>query len=556
MGSPIQSSLSADPDMGRLDSWKEIASYLRRQVRTVNLWEKSEGLPVHRHIHSRRGTVYAYKSELDEWCRRRRDLASNGVSLKQARPNSPKTMIAVLPFGNLSGDPSQGYFSDGLTEEMISQLGRVNPRGLGVIARTSSMHFKDSDKSITEIGADLQVEYVLEGSVRRAGDRLRITAQLIKVQDQCNVWSQSYDRQVSDILSLQTEVATQIAASVLQNLGSCGFVTAAYHPRVTSTEAYEAYLKGRHYWNQRSEESLLKSVHYFNQAITKDSDLAVAHCGLGEAYNLLGVYGILPPQEAMPLGKAAALRALEINSSLGEAHACLAEITSFYEWDWPAAKEEYELALSLNPSYATAHHYYGYYLAVTGQHERALIEISLAHSYDPHSLVIPVWEGISLRLAGQYQAAIDVCRQTLEKDSHFALAHWVLGLASQEAGDFNVALEEFEIAVRLSGANPAMLSALGHAQAIGGHRSRALQTLRELRTLAAKRYVAAYDIAMVYLGLDDSEEALRYFDKAIQERSTWVVTLPVEPRVKPLKNNERFRSLVHKLKASHSAVVQ
>jgi TolB-like protein/Flp pilus assembly protein TadD len=456
-------------------------------------------------------------------------------------------MIAVLPFGNLSGDLSQGYFSDGLTEEMISQLGRVNPQDLGVIARTSSMHYKDSDKGIAEIGADLQVEYLLEGSMRRSADRLRITAQLVHVEDQCNLWSQSFDREVSDILSLQTEVAAKIAASVLAQLGSSVPVKIVSHPGTTSAEAYEAYLKGRHYWNQRSDESLLKSIHYFNQAIDKDPELAVAYCGLGETYNLLAVYGILPPREAMPLAKTAALRALEINGGLGEAHACLGEIRSFYEWNWEAANQEYERALNLNPSYAAAHHYYGYYLAVMGQHERAQNEISLADSYDPHSLVIPVWKALSLRLAGRYKQAIEICQKTLHQDPHFALAHWVLGLATQELGDLPRALAAFEDATKLAGTNPAMLSALGYAQAVSGQRKQASATLHRLEMLSAKRYVAAYDIAMVHLGLGNEEEALTFFDRAIEERSTWVVTLPVEPRVVALKGNSQFGELVRKL---------
>ncbi len=547
METVVESSPVLDVPSDRLDSWKEIAAYLHRQVRTVNLWEKIEGLPVHRHVHSRRGTVYAYKSELDDWCRRRTCFNEGIPSVRPSRGKKPKTMIAILPFGNLSGDPSQEYFSDGLTEEMISQLGRVNPQELGVIARTSSMHYKDSDEGVADIGAALQVEYVLEGSVRRSADRLRITAQLIQVEDQCNFWSQSYDRDLSDILSLQTEVAAQIAASVLAELGSSVPLKPLSHPGTTSTQAYEAYLKAKHYLSQRSEESLLKSVHYFNQALNKDPGLAVGYCGLGDAYNLLAVYGVLPPHEAMPLAEAAALRALEINSDLGEAHACLAEVKSFYEWNWEAANQEYELAVSLNPSYPMAHHYYGYYLAVMGQHERALSEICLAYSYDPHSLIIPVWKGISLRLAGKYEQAIDVCLKTLDQDPHFALAHWVLGLACQESGDLGVALAEFETASRLAGANPAILSALGHAQAVSGQRKQALETLHELQMLSAKRYVAAYDLAMVHLGLGDEEEALTLFDKAFQERSTWMVALSVEPRVAALKRSPRFVELIRKI---------
>lgn len=338
-----------------MDSWKEIANYLRRQVRTVNLWEKTEGLPVHRHVHSKRGTVYAFKAELDQW-RKRRAVSSLDISPTPQRSQSPKIMIAVLPFKNLSGDPSQGYFSDGLTEEMISQLGRVKPDNLGVVARTSSMHYKGSKRGISAIGAELGVEFIVEGGLRRAGERVRITAQLIRVSDQSNVWSQSYDRGVADILALHSEVAARIAESVVAELNPNKKPRAVTPTATTSSEAYEAYLKARNYWNQRTEESLLKAVHYFGQAVAKDPQLAVASCGLGDSYNLLAVYGVLPPREAMPLAKAAALRALEISRELGEAHACLAEVHCFHDWDWETANQEYQRALAVNPSCPTAHH--------------------------------------------------------------------------------------------------------------------------------------------------------------------------------------------------------
>lgn len=535
---------SEQDTVGRLDSWKEIAVYLRRQVRTVNLWEKTEGLPVHRHLHSKRGTVYAYKSELDAW-RRQRALSTATLPALTRRS---RTMIAVLPFRNLSGDASQDYFSDGLTEEMISQLGRVDPERLGVIARTSSMHYKDSEKAIPVIGAALGVEYILLGSVRRLDERVRITARLVSVGEEFNVWSQIYDREVMDIFLLQTEVASRIADSVLAKLESASAPKSRKRAATTSREAYEAYLKARNYWNQRTEESLLKAVHYFNRALAKDPQLAVAHCGLGDAYNLLAVYGALPPNEAMPLARAAALRALEINRELGEAHACLADVSSFYDWDWDTAKEEYRRALALNPSYATAHHFYAYFLAVVGDHTRALAEIKLAHAYDPHSTIISVWKGILLRLAGNYEKAIEVCTETAERDPQYVVAHWALGLAYEAAGDMDLALTEFKAAAALSGSNPGMLAALAYNRGVQGQRRGATDIVNQLHALSAKRYVAAYDFAIAYLGIGDEEQALKYLEKAFQERSPWVVTAPIEPRLQRLAGNALFQSLVRKLR--------
>ncbi len=534
----------ADEGAERLDSWKEIAVYLRRQVRTVNLWEKTEGLPVHRHLHAKRGTVYAFKSELDEWRKQR------ALSRTAAAPGSQRSriMIAVLPFENLSRDTAENYFSDGLTEEMISQLGRVTPDCLGVIARTSSMHYRNYDKGIAAIGADLDVEYILEGSVRRWGERVRITAQLIRVKDQSNVWSQSYDREVADIFLLQTEVASRIAASIVAELKPASSLGSPPTGGTTSSEAYEAYLKARNYWNQRTEESLLKAVHYFGQALTKDPRLAVAHCGLGDAYNLLAVYGVLPPHEAMPLAKAAALRALEINPELGEAHACLADVSSFYDWDWDKANQEYQRALALNPSYATAHHFYGYFLAAIGEGTRALTEIDLARAYDPHSMIISVWNGILLRLAGNYEDAIEVCLETTGRDPQYVLAHWALGLSYEAAGDMKLASSEFEMAAALSGRSPGMLAALAHNFGVQRQTERATEILKQLHALSAQRYVAAYDLAIVYLGIGDQEQALSYLDKAFQERSPWIVTLPTEPRVQHLKGSVFFQSLIRKLR--------
>ncbi len=533
---------------GRLDSWKEIATYLNRQVRTVNLWEKTEGLPVHRHVHARRGTVYAFKAELDDW-RQQRANVPEAVTVPQRaqRAHQAKTMLAVLPFENLSGDDSQGYFSDGLTEEMISQLGRLSPPQLGVIARTSAMHYKNSRKSVAEIGVELGVTYVLEGSVRRSRERLRITAQLVHVADQLNVWSQSYDRELSDVLVLQTEVAARIAESLLIELNWAQPVKRTPAPAITSGDAFESYLKARHYLNQRSETSLLKAVHYFTCAVTKDPELAVGYCGLGDAYNLLAVYGVLPPQEAMPLAESAALRALTINPELGEAHACLGEVRSFYEWKWHVANKEYELAIALNPSYPTAHHYYGYFLSANRQHERALSEIALAENYDPHSTIIGVWKGILLSLSGNYRAAAAACLKSLEQDADFALAHWALGLAYQQLNLPDAALQALEMAAALSGRSPGMLAAIGHLQAVSGDSYRAKETLRQLRVMSAKRYVPAYDLAIVYTGLGEIQAALELFEKAFDERSTWLATLPMDPRVARLRYNRDFQFLLDRL---------
>jgi len=426
---------SVQETSGRLDSWKEIAAYLRRQVRTVNLWEKTEGLPVHRHLHSKRGTVYAYKSELDEW-RRRRALST--ANLPRAGAQRLRNVISVLPFDNVS----------------------------------------------------------LEARHERSGD-----------------------------LKRRSRGTTE-----------------------TQRDAYEDYLRARKYWNHRTEESLLKAVHYFIQALIKDPELAVAYCGLGDAYNLLAVYEVLPPQEAMPLARAAAMRALELNRDLGEAHACLGDVSAFYDWDWDAAAHEYQRALSLNASYATAHHFYAYFLAVTGDHPRALAEIKLAHAYDARSTIISVWKGILLRLAGNYDEAIEVGIENTKADPEYVLARWALGLAYEAAGEMDLALRELQTAAALSGRSPCMLGALAYHQGVRKQRGRAAAILHQLHALSQRRYVAAYDLALVYLGIGDEELAVQYLQKAFRERSPWIVTIAVEPRMQSLATNLDFQSLVRQLR--------
>ena len=537
-----------DGKRDRLDSWKEIASYLGRQVRTVNLWEKAEKLPVHRHHHAKRGTVYAFRSELEAW-KQRRSLLRTPKDKPAMVPQVGfrKTMIAVLPFANLSGDPSQEYFSDGLTEEVISQLGRIRPEQLGVVARTSTMHYKGVDKPIAEIGNELGVKYLLEGGVRRCNDRVRVTVGLIQATDQVNLWSHSYDCDLADIIVLQADVAVRIASSVLLELTSEAPDTRSISAPRTGTEAYEAYLSGRNYFSQRTEESLLKAVHYFSRAVQRDPGLSVAYAGLADAYVLLGIYGALPPHDVMPMARTAATKAVEISAGLGEAHAILAEIAAVYEWDWETAEKEYRRAIELNPSYPAGHQKYAEYLTAMRRHEEARAEIELARSFDPRSPAISAWEGTLLRLSGHCTEAISACIETLKMDPSYVLAHWALGLAYEQAGKVQEALSQLEEAARLSGGGPRILSALGHAQAAAGQRDRARTTLRQLQSLSSKRYVPAYDIALVYLGLKDEDQTIEFLKKALQERSCWLMMLSVEPRMVQLKSGSRFKSLLNNL---------
>jgi TolB-like protein/Tfp pilus assembly protein PilF len=506
-----------------------------------------EEMPVHRHLHSKRGTVYAYKSELDNWKRHRTSMQTiEGGSTRERQFGSRKAMIAVLPFENLSGDPSQEYLSGGLTEEVISQLGRVLPERLGVIARTSSMHYKDTDKGVAVIGCELGVDYLLEGSIRCCKDHARVTVTLSRATDQVIVWSQSYDRELAGILVLQTDVAIRIAESVTELVTVQPGVHFIY-PRKIESEAYEAYLKACRFSDQNTEESVLKAVHYFSQAVRMDPNLGAAHAGLANVYILLAFHGVLPPHEAMPLAKTAALQALQINPNLAQAQAILAEIASVYEWDWDEANERYQMAIELNPKDRTVHHYYAFYLAAMGQVGRAFSEIEIARSLDPHSAGILVVMGDLLRYCGQCEEAVPVYLKALEMDPSYGLAHMGLGLAHEQTGKTKKALSELEIAARMSWDNPKILSALGYAQAVSGYRRLAFQTLQQLHALSAKRYVPPCDIAMVYLGLDNENQTLEFLGRALRERSCPIMLLPLDQRAAPLKSNPRFKRVLNSI---------
>jgi TolB-like protein len=338
----------------RLDSWKAIAAYLKRDVRTVQRWERYEGLPVHRKLHGKLSSIYAYTSELDAWWGEGRSVPPSETS-PDAIPQRP--LLAVLPLRNLSGNHEQDYFSEGLTEELISQLSRLNPQQLGVIARGSAMRYKDTAKDIHQIARELGVSYILDGSVRRNDDRVRIAVQLVGVRDQSHLWAESYDHSLRDILELQSEVARAVTEQIALTL-SAREEERLRSSRPIAPEAYESYLRGRFFWNQRSADGLQRATELFERAITIDAGYAPAHAGLADCYALLSTtaVGALKPAVAMPKAEAAANRALELDPRLGEAHASLAYAQLFFDWDWSSAEASFRLALEFNPSYATAHH--------------------------------------------------------------------------------------------------------------------------------------------------------------------------------------------------------
>jgi TolB-like protein len=552
--SPVPATLPADSsESGHFDSWKEIAAYLKRNVRTLQRWEKQESLPVHRHRHDRLGSVHAYKSELDAWrlCRQL-PPQPHAVAGRQIEPG--KIRLLVLPFENLSGDPRQSYFSDGLTEEMITQLGRLEPQRLGIIGRTTAMQYKASRKRIDQIVQELSVDYILEGSTRRYTDRVRISAQLVRAKDQTHLWAETYDRDVRDVLALQSDVAQSIAREIRLALPAREQARLAGIRRPVNPEAYEAYLKGRCLWYERNTQALTRSIEYFQQAIRKEPNYALAYAGLADAYGLLALipWDGLPPRQAMPKAKAAAEKAVEIDNSLAEAYSSLALVLHRYDRDWSAAERNYQRAIELDPNNTRAHLWYAWLLMALGRHSEALDEIKEAEEVtrkiDPLGLVdIRATRAESLYLARQYDRAMAECRGGLRLNPDYFLLHFVFGRCYVLKRKNASAIRVFENAVRSAKDNLLLVTSLIHTYAVSGRRAKVLKGLEELRKTSKWRYVPAMYLACIYAGLADKDQAFFWLEKAYQERSDGLTYLNVEPTFDPLRSDTRFQDLLHRV---------
>ena len=466
----------------------------------------------------------------------------------RGEPAPEKVILAVLPFDNLSRDPDQEFFSDGLTEEMITQLGKLNPQRLTVIARGSVSRYKGSRLAMNQIGRELNADYLVQGSVRRAGDRVRITVQLIQVRDQTDLWAESYERELKDMLALQDSVTRTIARQIHIALAPVP------HGRLTTRpdldpEAYEAYLKGRYYWNKRTADGMQKALTYFQQAITRDPAYGAAWSGLADSNSGLAWHGFASPAEALPRAKAAALKAIEIDPQSAEAHASLA-LVLHHEWDWSQAEAEFRRALELDPRYANAHHWYGDYLSVRGRHDEALLEAQQALELDPLNLMIGTWLGLRHYLARKYDRAIDQGRDTVELDRSFAAAHLLLGESYVRAGLHEQGLAELQSAASLSGNSPLYLAQVGVAYAAAGKRAEALEIVVQLQTLSARRYVSPYGLAQIYAALNDKEPTFKWLQTAYEDHSVWMSYLAVDPVFDSLHTDRRFQEMLRRVDLS------
>ena len=460
---------------------------------------------------------------------------------RSGRPPTGIRSLAVLPLDNLSGDASQDYFADGMTDELITDLAQIS--ALRVISRTSVMVYKGARRPLPEIARELNVDAVVEGTVLRSGEQVRITAQLIQAPADKHLWAQSYEGDLHDTLALQKKVASAIAEQIRIEL-TPKEQAVLKNAKVVNPEAYEAYLKGRYFWNKRTADGLKRAVDYFDQAIEKDPNYAQAYAGLTDSYALLGdwEYGVLAPSEAYPKAKAAAIKALELDNALGEAHTSLAFSLDVFDWDWESAEREFRRAIGLNPGYATAHHWYAWHLSEMGRNSEAIAEMRKAENLDPLSLIISADVAEILLVAHLNDKAIVQSRKTVDMDPNFAIAHYELGQAFVEKHSYNEAIAEFQKAIELSGGSIPCTSNLAYAYAVSNKRNEAVKILNDVKTRSTRN---AAEIALMYVGLGEKDQAMKWLGKAYEEHFNPSILL--RPAFDPLRSDPRFQNLVHRI---------
>jgi TolB-like protein/DNA-binding winged helix-turn-helix (wHTH) protein/Flp pilus assembly protein TadD len=457
---------------------------------------------------------------------------------------APIRSIAVLPLDNLSGDPTQEYFADGITDALITELGRVS--ALRVISRRSVMRYKGSKKPLPEIARELGVEALVEGSAMRAGRRVAVTASLIEAFSDKHIWSQRYDRELGDILTIQSDFAQAIAREVEAKLTPSERARLASR-RIVNTDAYELYLKGQSFAAKGTEEGRKKAIRYFEQAIEIDPNNSLAYAGIAGSYAPLGYYGFVSPVESDNKTVWAATKALELDDTLSEAHAWLGLARSVHEWDWSTGERELQRAIELNPGYASAHSLYAQILMMTGRTQESAAESKEARKLDPLSPILYALWAERLIWTRQYDQAIEKCQKAIELDPTYPVAQLRLGVAYEAKGEYEKAITELETARDLSVRAPYFLRSLGHAYATAGRKGQAQQILQELRRDSAKRYVSPFAFALIYTGLGEKEQAFDWLEKAYQHRDPSLSTIRGDPRLDPLRGDPRFQDLLRRV---------
>jgi TolB-like protein/Tfp pilus assembly protein PilF len=600
---PVPQQVSERSPDDCLDSWMAIAFYVGRTVRTVQRWEKTEEFPVHRHQHDKGNTVKAYKSEIDAWLRERQRLGKDngedpetdhsatesvetnlgdvpdarkrrlfyyvvacvlGIAvtsglirsfLPQIRDFFPqskaKILLAVKPFRNLTGGIDHEPITQGFTEEMVSEFDRLFPDQIRIIKLPETYAIVPAD----QISRQFRANYVLDGTIRIEGQQFAITAQLIQAKDGIHVWGNSYEGDLQDVLVMQNKVANAIAMEILDKLPHKEAPL-----RQVNREAYAAYLAGRYFWEKRTAKSLATAVTNFDKAIQIDPTYAQPYAGLADSYALLGSVpnSVLSPVQAFPKAEDAARKALKLDESLAEAHVVLGYSNLVYEWDFSEANREFQRALQLQPKYATAHHFYAYYLIAMGELDKAIEESEIALQLDPVSPILSTALGEAFYQRRQFDRSIEQEKASLELDPTYLPALVNIGRAYERKGMHREARDTFQKLLTYVPDEPAVLSLLAHEYAVSGEKDAARKLLTRLQGLSGSRYVPSLYIALVYVGLGEKDQAFRWLDKAYEERCEYLIYLSTEPLADPLRGDPRFSSLLNRLgsKPSNTFAVQ
>ena len=530
-----------------LDSWKDIANYFGRVVRTVQLWEKREGLPIHRHFHKQLGSVFAFRSELDAW----RSQASIGSGEPQAeaaaapsktpKPIQGHKVLRVQPLPKKFMSHHQS-FCDAIMAKTILALEQVNPGQLIIDSSQPALR-ADSQNLPQGISEGCASDYVLNWDVQEDGGGLRLNVELVSSENEAVVWSHLFPCQLSDSDEKCDYWADQIVQcvwlTIISSPASCPAVKRREKPG-----AREAYLKGRYFWNQRSKEGLRKALQFFEASVQENPDFALGYSGIADSLTLLSFYEIVTPSEAMPVARRAALRAIELDPDSAETHASLADILFHFDRDWQGADCEYRRAIQCNPGYALAYHWYANLLAVKGLHEAAHIAIMHALEIDPVAPISLVWAGVTSHLAHNFDEAIDRYKKALDLDPHFIWTHMYLAQALEQKGHFKGAIREFETAIRLAGGSNCVLAMEAHAYAIAGDKTSARQILSRLKSSTNRKCMPSYDIAAVYAALGESRQMDVWLNRACDERNMKVFTLNQDPRFDRLRDHPEFKEVV------------
>jgi serine/threonine protein kinase/tetratricopeptide (TPR) repeat protein len=461
------------------------------------------------------------------------------------RPEQAIDSLAILPFANVGADPNKEYLSDGITENLINSLSQLPT--LRVTARSLAFRYKGPQFDPQKAGRDLHVRAVLTGRVMERDGSLNIQAELMNVKDGAQLWGGQYSQSFSGILALQEEIARAVSGKLHLK------PTAEHQKRLAkrsteNTEAYQLYLKGRYYWNRRTEQTIKRAVEYFQQAIDKDPGYALAYAGLADCYAIYNSYQVELPRESAPKAKAAATKALEIDNTLAEAHASLGMVRMSYEWDWAGAEREFQRAIEVDPNYATAHHWYAICLSTNGRSEQAIASLKRAQQIDPLSLIISADLGLELHFARRYDEAIEQVQKALEMDPNFATGHRHLGMAYEQKAMYTESIAEFQKALDVLRGNPFVMGSMGHAYAVSGNRGKARLALSDVLQLSKRRYVSPFAAALIYTGLGDKERALEWLEKALDDRSLDMIFLKVDPRFDRLHAEPQFANLLRRMR--------